>query len=161
MAEELVGNTYKLSVNQWLRNRYDIKTLVDLTDSEIVDGPFAQIIRYRGQRKNTVLGSAKYDFYKICLQDHTILSTVQGSPELGLLPLCLYILTHELIHIVRFSRFLVNFEAKVHEKLAEETTVHKETHRILADVRMEGLSGTFDFYENWRNPIETVNNADG
>ncbi|MBW1940175.1 MAG: hypothetical protein JRI32_09810, partial [Deltaproteobacteria bacterium] len=73
MAEEVVSNFYKMSVNQWLRLKYDIKTEVDLCRSEIVDGPFAQVIRYVGQRKNTSLGSSTYDFYKICLQDHSIL----------------------------------------------------------------------------------------
>ena len=58
MAEELVSNDYKMSASQWLGPRYDIKTLVELKPEEIIDGPFAQIIRYKGQRKNTSLGSA-------------------------------------------------------------------------------------------------------
>lgn len=159
MAEELVGNAYKLSVTQWLRNRYDIKTLVDLNADEIVDGPFAQIVRYRGRRKNTELGSASYDFYKICLHDHTILAALRRNHGLKLLPFCLYIVTHELIHIVRFSRFLVGFTANREEKLEEESQVHKETHDTLASVRMPGLIETFEFYKNWREPVEEVNNA--
>ena len=75
MAEELVSNNYKMSASQWLGRRYDVKTLEELKPEEIIDGPFAQIIRYKGQRKNTSLGSATYDFYKICLQDHTIISS--------------------------------------------------------------------------------------
>jgi hypothetical protein len=160
MAEELVGNAYKLSVNQWLRNRYDIKTLVDLNADEIADGPFAQIVRYRGRRKNTELGSATYDFYKICLHDHAILSVLRQEERLRLMPFCLYIITHELIHIVRFSRFLVGFNANKEEKMEEESQVHKETHRTLAPVQMAGLQETFDFYKNWREPVEEVNSAD-
>ena len=53
MAEELTSNFYKMSASQWLRPKYDIKTLAQLAPSEIVFGPFAQIIRYKGQRKNT------------------------------------------------------------------------------------------------------------
>ena len=30
MAEELVSNYYKMSASQWLRPKYDVKTLVDL-----------------------------------------------------------------------------------------------------------------------------------
>ena len=80
MAEELVSNYYKMSASQWLGPRYDVRTLAQLIKEEIIDGPFAQIIRYRGQRRNTSLGSATYDFYKICLQDHTIRSTLDGTP---------------------------------------------------------------------------------
>jgi len=49
MAEELVSNHYKMSASQWLGPRYDVKTLAELINAEIIDGPFAQIIRYRGQ----------------------------------------------------------------------------------------------------------------
>ena len=62
MAEELVSNYYKMSASQWLRQRYDIKTLKDLEPAEIVHGPFAQIIRYRGQPKDCSLGSPRLDF---------------------------------------------------------------------------------------------------
>jgi hypothetical protein len=49
MAEELVSNHYKMSASQWLRPKYDVETLTNLTEEEIVDGPFAQIIRYEGK----------------------------------------------------------------------------------------------------------------
>jgi hypothetical protein len=51
MAEELVSNHYKMSASQWLRRRFDVETLSSLTEDEIVDGPFAQIIRYEGKLK--------------------------------------------------------------------------------------------------------------
>ena len=81
MAEELVSNYYKMSASEWLRPKYDVKTLVDLAPGEIVDGPFAQIVRYEGHRKNTPLGSGVFDYYKICLQDHTIRSTLEPTYE--------------------------------------------------------------------------------
>ena len=89
MAEELVSNHYKMSASQWLRPKYDVKTMVSLSQSEIVDGPFAQVIRYEGQRKGSTLGSEVYDFYKICLQDHAILGVLEKIPGLKLLPFCL------------------------------------------------------------------------
>ena len=51
MAEELVSNHYKMSDHQWLRPKYDVKTAVDLQSGEFIKGPFAQIIRYEGKRK--------------------------------------------------------------------------------------------------------------
>lgn len=154
MAEELVSNHYKMSASQWLGPRYDVKTLAELNPEEIVEGPFAQIIRYKGRRKNTSLGSATYDFYKICLQDHTIQSTVEGSPGIELFPFSLYIITHELIHIVRFSKFLQSFEASAQERMVEEKRVHQRTHEILKPIQLAGLHNVLEFYNDWNVPYE-------
>lgn len=159
MAEELVSNFYKMSIAQWLRLKYDVKTLADLTPEEIVSGPFAQIIRYEGQRKNTSLGSFTYDFYKICLQDHSILSTLRQSPVLKFFPFLLYITTHELIHIVRFSKFLQGFDASPEERIAEEKRVHQKTHEVLDSVRLAGLSDVLEFYYQWRTPFDDLSNS--
>jgi hypothetical protein len=158
MAEELVSNHYKMSASQWLGPRYDVRTLAELINEEIIDGPFAQIIRYRGQRRNTSLGSATYDFYKICLQDHTIRSTLEGAPGIELFPFSLYIITHELIHIVRFSKFLQSFDASSEERMAEEKRVHRRTHDILHPVQIEGLLKVLAFYNDWRVPYEDLRN---
>jgi hypothetical protein len=158
MAEELVSNHYKMSASQWLGPRYDVRTLAELINEEIIDGPFAQIIRYRGQRRNTSLGSATYDFYKICLQDHTIRSTLEGAPGIELFPFSLYIITHELIHIVRFSKFLQSFDASSEDRMAEEKRVHRRTHDILHPVQIEGLLKVLAFYNDWRVPYEDLRN---
>jgi hypothetical protein len=150
LAEELVSNHYKMSSSQWLGPRYDVKTLKELEAGEVIDGPFAQIIRYRGRRKNTSLGSASYDFYKICLQDHTILATLGRRTDLPLFTFALYIICHELIHIVRFGKFLQGFDASEQERHVEEALVHGETHQILQPLRIEGLPGVLGFFENWR-----------
>jgi hypothetical protein len=150
MAEELVSNYFKMSSNEWLKPKYDVKTLKELGPDEIVQGPYAQIIRYQGQRKDSSLGSGSYDFYKICIQDHAILATLKRKPELALMAFCLYIVTHELIHIVRFSKFLQNFEATADEKLAEERRVHAITHQILSEVRLADLHQVLVYYEPWR-----------
>ena len=150
MAEELVSNYYKMSLNEWLRPKYDIKTIAELGPDEIVDGPYAQLFRYQGKRKGSTLGSGSYDFYKICIQDHTILATLMERPELSLVAFCLYIVTHELIHIVRFSKFLQNFEASSEEKLAEEKRVHAITHRILSEIPMSELNPVLAYYQHWR-----------
>lgn len=154
MAEELVSNYYKMSANQWLKPKYDVKTLCDLSQDEIVTGPFAQIIRYEGKLENEVLGSSTYDFYKICIQDHTILEMLRSRPDINLHPFALYVVTHELVHIVRFSRFLQHFSASDEEKLEEEHRVHGITHDILDPVRAKGLDAVLLFYGKWRVPID-------
>ncbi len=154
MAEELVSDYYKLSSSQWLRRRYDIKTLADLSPEEIVSGPFAQIIRYKAHPKDSFLGSSAYDFYKICLQDNSILAVIRDYKTIKLSPFTLYIITHELIHIVRFSEFIQNFNASNEEKLAEETRVHNNTHEILKSIKLPGLSNVLQFYDKWRVPVD-------
>ena len=154
MAEELVSDYYKMSASQWLHPKYDVKTLADLTEDEIVTGPFAQIIRYEGKLKGDLLGSSTYDFYKICIQDHAILNVLQNRPDIVLSPFALYVVTHELVHIVRFSRFLQTFNASEMEKLVEERRVHGITHEILDPVKRPGLENVLDFYATWRSPID-------
>ncbi len=154
MAEELVSNFYKMSASQWLGRKYDVKTLTDLDRNEIIHGPFAQIIRYKGQRDNTTLGTSTYDFYKICLQDHSILLAMEQSPQVHLFPFILYIVTHELIHIIRFSKFFQQFEASAEEKITEERWVHKNTHEILNNVQISDIKDVFNFYDEWRAPLD-------
>ena len=156
IAEELVSNHYKMSTGQWLRPRFDIKTLAELSRTEIVEGPFAQIIRYEGKRKGSPLGSDAYDFYKICLQDQAILKALAAKQGMPLLPFLVYIITHELIHIVRFSKFLQGFEATADEKLSEERRVHDLTHQILGTTRLDGLDTVLDYFHLWLEPFETT-----
>jgi hypothetical protein len=156
IAEELVSNHYKMSACEWLRPKYDVKTLVDLAPEEIVHGPFAQIVRYEAQRKDASLGSSTYDYYKICLQDHAIHSALAESSQIQLLPFSIYIVTHELIHIVRFSKFLQSFDATPEDRMAEEKRVHDKTHKILDRVRIAGISNVLKFYHGWRLPYEEL-----
>ena len=149
MAEELVSNHFKMSPNEWLRPKFDVKTLSDLSDNEIVEGPFAQIVRYKGQRKGSTLESGAYDFYKICLQDHSILKALDRERRLKLKPFSLYIIAHELIHIVRFSKFLQNFDANHDEKLAEEKRVHSITHHICKGIQLSGMNHVLAYYSQW------------
>ena len=157
LGEDRVSNHFKMSVNEWLRLRYDIKTLANLAGEEIIHGPFAQVIRYEGKRPDRQLGSATYDFYKICLQDHAILDALQGMPELAISPFSLYIITHELIHIVRFCKFLQRFDASPEERMREEARVHAATHEILSAAPVAEMAPVFKFYDEWRRPIDRLN----
>ncbi|MDP2644845.1 MAG: hypothetical protein Q8P24_07885 [Desulfobacterales bacterium] len=159
MAEDLVSNHFKMSTSQWNSIcRYDIKTSADLNPEEIVQGPFAQIIRYEGKKKDTSLGSLTYDFYKICLQDHSILAVLKQKTYLKLFPFVLYIITHELIHIIRFTKFLQNFDASPEEKLAEESRVHENTRVVLRNIQVQGMGDVLDFYNQWHLPLDGLRN---
>ena len=148
MAEDRVSDFYKLSDSQWLRYRYDVRTLAELDPGEVVDGPFAQVIRYEARPAEANLGSSAYDFYRICLLDPAILSGVAEFPGISLRLFILYIVTHELIHVVRFCKFLQNFNASEEEKRAEEIRVHRRTREILRPVRIPGMTPVLDFFRN-------------
>jgi len=158
LAEELVSNHFKLSATQLVNLNYDIKTLADLTEEEVVNDHFAQVIRYAVKKKNDLLGTSVKDFYKICLQDHSILRAMRRNQDLDLFAFVLYVVTHELIHVIRFQKFLQHFDAPCHEKDHEEVRVHRKTHEILSSHRLPALRPVFDFYEKWRTlPAEPEN----
>lgn len=151
-AEDIVSNYYKMSVNQWLQAKYDVKTLADLSINEVVEGPFAQVIKYVGRKKDSPLSSSHFDYYRICIQDQAILSELERSPHIALFPFSLYIIIHELVHIVRFSRFLHYFDATSDERLIEEKRVHIRTRDILSPCKIGGLEDVLSFYKGWHLP---------
>jgi hypothetical protein len=155
-AEEVVGNDYKLSASQWSQLNYDVKTAIDLTPPEIVDDHFAQIVRYAAKKKDALLDTSIRDFYKICLQDHSIVATLDQHADMALYPFLMYIMCHELIHIVRFRRFLQKFDAPLHEKMAEERRVHEKTHEILSRIGIDGLKPVLGFFADWRCPPDEL-----
>jgi hypothetical protein len=145
IAEEVTSDFFKLS--HWRRARYDILTLEALRAEEISPHALALVAKYDGCHKDRLLRSAAFDFYRVCLQDHNILKTLKQVDDLSLFPLLLYILTHELVHIVRFSQFLALFEAPEDHKEEEERRVHQLTQTILAPLKVRDLPPVMRYYD--------------
>ena len=152
ISEELVSNYYKMSSSEWLRGKYEIKTAKDLSRHESVSGPLAQVVKYEGKRKNTSLSSYTYNFYTICLQDNTILKAVKEDENLFLYPFLVYILTHELVHIVRFLKFQQLYEISTEDEvtISEERKVHTITWEILRPVSIDSIANVLEYHKNWR-----------
>ena len=146
IAEEMTFDFFKLSPAHWRRSRYDILTLEGLSREEISPHAHALVAKYKGCPPNASLQSAFFDFYRVCLQDHNILKTLEVSPDLSLFPLLLYIVTHELVHVIRFSQFLALFEAATEEKAREEMLVHQLTQKILAPLNFLDLPPIIRYY---------------
>ncbi len=146
LAEDITSSHFKYSSSQWRRSRYDIRTRGDLKGPEITDQAFAQIIRYTGQPPTSHLSSSCFDFYKVCLQDHVILQALSRDRSPDFFPLMVYIVTHELVHIVRFSRFIQNFEAYPGDRIQEEARVHDITGDMLRAARVSGVGGIVRAY---------------
>ncbi|MDD3580847.1 MAG: hypothetical protein PHW74_07490 [Desulfobacca sp.] len=146
IAEEVTSDFYKLSRNQWRQTPYDILTLEELRQPEISTHALALVAKYNCCRPGRVLKSAHFDLYRICLQDHNILRKLAQSEKFSLLPLLLYIVTHELVHVVRFGHFLQLFEVPETDKAKEEARVHQLTQQILAPLRMPRLDEVLLYY---------------
>jgi hypothetical protein len=146
IAEEMTFDFFKLSPAHWRRARYDILTLEGLSREEISPHAHALVAKYKGCPPDSSLQSAWFDFYRVCLQDHNILKTLEASPDLSLFPMLLYVITHELVHVIRFSQFLALFEAAEAEKAREETLVHQLTQKILAPLNFLDLPSVIRYY---------------
>ncbi len=159
LAEELISDYFKISFSEWKRYRYDIKTLESLNPEEVTEKAFAQIVKYVCNPERKLRGSLHADYYKICLQDHVILKALSREKNLPLFPLAAYIVTHELIHVVRFSKFLQRFLVTAEEQEKEEALVHTLTHELLCGVKIPYLDYVLDVYVHCRN-METFKTAE-
>lgn len=112
---------FKLSEREINRLIYDIYIF---KGNKFFKDKFATILK--GELLHD-LPSRRKDFYFICLNKNKIFN--RKNPFLK--ELLLYILTHELIHLVRFIRYESNFYLKY--KWEEEKTVHYLTKKTLED----------------------------
>ena len=150
IAEDVTANYFKISTTQWKHVRYDIRTLADLNEDEITESAFAQITRYGRKPDHTGAGVRHYDYFKICLQDHNIMAAVERDESLQLLPLGIYVITHELVHVVRFCMYLQRFDADPMERQREEMRVHEITHEALGTLGLSHLAYVLHAYRNYQ-----------
>ncbi|RJR22762.1 MAG: hypothetical protein C4582_06100 [Desulfobacteraceae bacterium] len=157
IAEDVTANFFKFSTAQWKRHRYEVRTHGFLDGNETFEDVFAFIGKGFIARRDTGIKACLNEYYLICLQDHRILSAAQRDQKVTLLPLLLYIFTHELIHIVRFCSFLHRFEAYPWEREREERLVHELTYRALGGVSLPSLNYILDSYTGHRMCEERIN----
>ena len=150
ISEELISDHYKISTSEWKRYRYDIQSLVTLQEDEIIDIAFAQIRRYLKHPHLKLRGSEVGDYFKICLQDHVIRKALQRDAQIQMLPLAAYIVTHELIHVIRFAKFVQRFHSTETEQEAEEGRVHTLTQQLLEGRKIEGLPEVLEVFKDCR-----------
>lgn len=153
VAEESVSDFFRLSDTAWRAYPYEVRTLADLLPVEVTNKALAQVLKLRKPPTANQLRSK--DFFRICLQDHNMLRLVkrEGVKDI-LLPLLTYVLTHELVHIVRFYKFQHLFDTSPEQKEAEEKKVYDLTANILRRVRLPQLDRVLIFYNehdgsNW------------
>jgi hypothetical protein len=103
-AEERTTDYYCIPPFRWEKLHYDLLTREDHGWEPLPDPILARVrlLRGKGTRK-------AYDFYRIELNDHGILTAARRenlAHSSGLYPFLVYILTHEMVHLVRLSTIL-------------------------------------------------------
>ena len=150
IAEDKTGDFYKFSFGQWKRHRYDVKTLSSLNNNEITTHAFALLNKCSRITGGFESKTKNRDFYLICLQDNQILKALIRDQDLGFLALLVYIFTHELVHIVRFSNFFQRFEISGKGRENEERVVYETTFEILKDLSLPKLDYILESYQRRR-----------
>ena len=150
IAEDKTGDYYKFSSGQWRRHRYDVKTFSRLKKEEMATDAFALLNKCSMVVSGFESKTTSRDFYFICLQDHQILKALRRDTELCLLPLLVYILTHELVHIVRFCNFSQRFDVSGESREVEERFVHGKTYDILKNLSLPKLDYILESYQGYR-----------
>ncbi len=125
LAETLTHGYFDLT-EDWTRRPYHVLTRRHVNRSLHVDSAFAQVVKL-----TRPAGKGGRDRYGVVLQDPNILAALLRTTGHDLWTLALFTLTHELVHIVRFESFGVDFFAGTQERDAEERVVHGITGEIL------------------------------
>jgi hypothetical protein len=148
IAEDSTSNYFKLSQSHWRQHPFDVKTLSSLFGDDIKDNTFALLKKYvPGDDESSQPLCKGRELYVIYVQDHQILKALQRDKELELLPLLAYVLTHELVHIVRFCKFQIRYDTEEEvSRNKEENIVHNTTYEILKELPLSNLTYIFNSY---------------
>ncbi len=131
IAESLAEANLKIDLTDSAKYFYDLRTLINLQGAEKTDRALAQVCKYEYLRTKSFRAKKSRDFYRICLQDDKILKAAAWESPLFLRALIIYVITHELIHVIRFSENPRIFHLQIKEKRAEEKGVHRLTYNLL------------------------------
>ncbi|MFH1808796.1 MAG: hypothetical protein ABIJ09_08620 [Pseudomonadota bacterium] len=146
LAEDLCGDHFRLSAFDLRQAPYDVVTAVELQGLDIAPPPsptqLAEVQRCDLTREERSARDRRRIHYRVCLWDPHILAAVDQGARAG--ALLLFLLVHELVHVVRFARRLARFESSDDEKQREEHRVHEATHAILERAREPGLRELLD-----------------
>jgi hypothetical protein len=128
-AEERTSGYYCIPPFRWERLRFDLLTRADHGWEPL---PEAMLARVRCLQRVNRRGP--FDFYRIELDDRSILTAAERENLISdLYPFFVYILTHEMVHLVRLSTILDSgLDGAVSCNETEEQRVQRIARRILA-----------------------------
>lgn len=127
-AENRTADYYCIPPFRWEKLRYDLLTQTDQGWEPLPDPTLARV---RHLQQTTA--RRPFDFYRIELNDRSILAAAERENMLrNLYPFLVYILTHEMVHVVRLSSIMDGPPAAIapHDD-GEEQRVQHISRRIL------------------------------
>jgi hypothetical protein len=127
-AEERTAGYYCIPPFRWERLRYDL-----LTQEDNGWEPFPEPMLARVRCLQWIKSSKPFDFYRIELNDRNILAAAEREClTRNMYPFFVYILTHEMVHMVRLSSILDNSPSDgIPFNESEESRVQEISRRIL------------------------------
>jgi hypothetical protein len=134
-AEDRTAGYYCIPRFRWEKLRYDL-----LTQEDHGWEPLPEPMLARVRCLQRLHDRRPFDFYRIELNDRSILAAAERENMLrNLYPFLVYILTHEMVHMVRLSSILEHMPESI-EPLneSEENRVQSISRRI--------LTGSSDFH---------------
>jgi hypothetical protein len=123
LAERIICKETSYNVN----GIYDVMTLAEFKEEKPDNGVFAQLFRIEMEIA---------PHYRVCLRDDEILGFLKSNEDIDLLSFITFLMTHELLHIHRFSTGKADFFGSSHE---EEILVDALTRVFLAKNPVIGL----------------------
>jgi len=151
-CEGLVAHSFRIPALPSQQYPYELLTLADLQGPERAEDALAHLVIYERQRRTKL-----EHLYRICLQDDRILERI--GPQRGhdwLSALLVYILTHELVHVVRFQRNEESFLADPASRRPEEDRVHQLTLSLLEQARAPHWERLAELHGNPVVPAQLV-----
>lgn len=146
IAEGLAEDYFKIDLADYEQFPFDLETLANLAEPEKTHRALAQVCKYKYHPRRCQRKISTREFYRICLQDDKILNRIRGESEELLRPLLLYVITHELIHVIRFSMEPTRFHLDLEAKKLEEMSVHRMTHEVLECIRDPNIDTLLERY---------------
>ena len=139
-AEERTTRYYCIPPFRWDQLRYDLLTQKDHGWEPIPDSMLARV-----RCLQRIGETPSFDFYRIELNDPSILAAAERERlSRNLYPFFLYILTHEMVHMVRLSSILDDdFPPPLHAVESEEERVLNISRRILAELSFQPIFEKF------------------
>jgi hypothetical protein len=150
-SEALVSASFRIPAFPSKRYPYEVATLADLESAERASSAFAHLVVYGRER-----ATGPEHLYRICLQDDVLLGRASDGGEGWLHALLVYVLTHELVHVVRFQREEEHFGADEPDRQTEEDRVHGITLELLAHGGEPEWKRLHDLYGNPVIPAHRV-----
>jgi len=132
MKSSVIAEHIITKETQWcVRELYDVKTHAEMDEPEKVAGVFAHLMRVESDDSRT------RTHYRVCLQDNEIFDFLGRNREIDVLSFITFIMTHELLHIHRFSTGKADFYSCQED---EEVYVDTLTRLFLAKNPITGLN---------------------